>query len=207
MAGKIITIGREFGSGGRQIGEGLAKELGIPYYDKEILRKASRDSGISDNIMESYDEKPTSSFLYSLVMDPYATGFIGNNFQVPLNHKVFIASFDAIKAIAEEGPCVIVGRCADYALADYEGVISVFIHAPMEERIKRTMDRLDVDASRAETIITKADKQRASYYNYYTTKKWGATSSYHITIDSSLLGIDNTVQLLKEIYLHYDNKK
>lgn len=207
MAGKIITIGREYGSGGRQIGEGLAKELGIPYYDKEILRKASQDSGICDNVMESYDEKPTSSFLYSLVMDPYATGFIGNNFHMPLNHKVFIASFDAIKSIAEEGPCVIVGRCADYALADNEDVISIFIHAPIEERIKRTQKRLEVDRSRAEMMINKADKQRASYYNYYTTKKWGDTSSYHLTIDSSLLGIDGTIQLLKDIYINADKAR
>ena len=201
MAGKIITIGRQFGSGGRLIGEGLAKQLGIPYYDKEILRKASEESGISNHVMESFDEKPTSSLLYSLVMDPYANAFIGNNFQMPLNHKVFIASFVAIKSIAEEGPCVIVGRCADYALSDRDDLISIFIHAPLPERIRRTQERMNIDASRAEIMINKADKQRASYYNYYTTKKWGDTASYHLTIDSSLLGIDGTIDLLKEIYL------
>lgn len=204
MSRKIVTIGREFGSGGRQIGEGLAKALGIPYYDKEILRKASESSGICDSVMENYDEKPTSSFLYSLVMDPYATGFVGNNFQIPLNQKVFMASFDAIKEIAEEGPCVIVGRCADYALADNDNVLSVFIQAPIENRIKHIMDRMNMDKAKAEMMINKTDKQRASYYNYYTTKKWGERSGYHMTIDSSLLGIEGTIELLKNIYLGFE---
>ena len=116
---KIITIGRQFGSGGREVGQKLAEKLGIPFYDKELLKIAARDSGICEELFENFDEKPTNSFLYTLVMDPYSVGF-GTSGELPLNHKVFLAAFDTIKSIAEkDGSCVFVGRCADYALTDY----------------------------------------------------------------------------------------
>ena len=119
---KIITIGRQFGSGGREVGQKLAEKLGIPFYDKELLKIAARDSGICEELFENFDEKPTNSFLYTLVMDPYSLGF-GTSGELPLNHKVFLAAFDTIKSIAEkDGTCVFVGRCADYALRDYSNV-------------------------------------------------------------------------------------
>ena len=120
----IITIGRQYGSGGREIGQKLAEYYGIPFYDKELLKVAAKESGICEEMFENYDEKPTTSFLYSLVMDPYALGYNATSFDMPLNQKVFLAAFDTIKKIADKGPCVIVGRCADYALKDYENKLN-----------------------------------------------------------------------------------
>ena len=112
----IITIERQYGSGGHLIGEKLAESLGIPFYDSELIKVAAKESGICEEIFESFDEKPTTSFLYSLVMDPYSLGYNSNSFDLPLNHKVFLAAFDTIKELASKGPCVFVGRCADYAI-------------------------------------------------------------------------------------------
>ena len=130
MANKIYTIGREFGSGGREVGEKLAAKLGIKLYDKELLQQAAKDSGFCEEIFENHDEKPTNSFLYSLVMDTYSvSGYSAAPFlDMPLNHKVFLAQFETIKKIAEKESCVIVGRCADYALSDNPDCINIFIH-------------------------------------------------------------------------------
>ena len=196
----IITIGRQYGSGGREIGMRLAEELGIKCYDSELLTKAAKVSGMSEEIFEKHDEKPTNSFLYSLVMDTYATGYNAAAFyDMPLNHKVFLAQFNAIKEIAKEESCVIVGRCADYALEDYPNVLSVYIHAPLESRVKRIMDKYELSEEKAKEAIQKTDKKRAAYYNYFTNKKWGDSESYDFCINSSLLGIDGTVDLIKSI--------
>jgi len=195
----IITIGRQFGSGGRDIGLKIADDLGIKYYDKELLTRAAKDSGLAEEIFETHDERPTSSFLYSLVMDTYSMGYMGNTFaEMPINHKVFLAQFDAIKKIADEGPCVIVGRCADYALADYPNVVSIFIHAPLEDRIKRVSQIMSLSRAKAKDLILKTDKQRASYYNYFTTKKWSEADSYELSITSSALGIEGSAKAIEE---------
>lgn len=173
-ANTIITIGRQTGSGGRDIGKLLAKELGIKCYDKELLDRAAKDSGICHELFEHHDEKPTNSFLYSLVMDTYSFGYSSAAFaDMPINHKVFLAQFDTIKKIAQEESCVMVGRCADYALAEYPGAISIFIHADLDKRIHRLSKIYNLSASAAKDQIVKSDKKRASYYNYYTSKKWG----------------------------------
>ena len=198
MTKSIITIGRQFGSGGHEIAEKLATKLDIPFYDKELLKRAAKESGLCEEIFENFDEKPSSSFLYSLVMDPYSLGYSGNGYEMPLNHKVFLAAFDTIKKIADEGPSVIVGRCADYALQDYDNVISVFIKAPIEDRIKRISDKYNLTELKAKDMIYKKDKQRAGYYNYYSTKKWADIKSYNLIIDSKVLGIDGTVDLLSD---------
>ncbi len=198
----IITIGRQCGSGGREVGIALAKDLNIPYYDKELLKRAAKESGLCEEVFEKFDEKPTSSLLYSIVMDPYSLGIGANGIDMPINHKVFLAAFDTIKKIADEGPCVMIGRCADYALADYSNVVNFFLFAPMEDRIKRVAERREMTPEKAKDYIQKAEKQRASYYNYYTTKKWGATTSYNYCLDTSVLGIDGTVELIKHIIDH-----
>ena len=134
----IITIGREYGSGGRQIGQEVAKYFGIKCYDKELLEHAANDSGICKELFEHHDEKPTNSFLYSLVMDTYSFGYSSSGFSdMPMNHKIFLAQFDAIKSIAKEGPCVLVGRCADYALHDMKNCLHFFIYADEETKIQR----------------------------------------------------------------------
>ncbi len=194
----IITIGREFGSGGHQIGKILADDLGIPYYDKELLERAAKDSGLCKEIFENQDEKPTSSFLYSLVMDSYSFGYSSNVMNdMPLNQKVFLAQFDSIKQLAKEGPCVIIGRCADYALEDNPNLLSVFIHADMDARVRRIANIYGMTANKASDRIRKNDKSRSSYYNYYTCKEWGNADSYDLCINSAKYGIDGTVELLK----------
>lgn len=196
----IITIGRQAGSGGKEIGEKLAKALGVKCYDKELLERAAKDSGLCEEIFENHDEKPTRSFLYSLIMDTHSYGYPSSAFsEMPLNHKIFLAQFDSIKNLAAEGGCVIVGRCADYALEDNEDCIRIFIHAPLEDRIKRVSALHNLSTAKTKDMLIKTDKQRASYYNYYTNKKWGESISYDCCINSSLLGIDGTVELIKYI--------
>ena len=209
MANKIYTIGREFGSGGKQVGEKLAERLGIKLYDKELLQQAAKDSGFCEEIFENHDEKPTNSFLYSLVMDTYSvSGYSAAPFlDMPLNHKVFLAQFETIKKIADQESCVIVGRCADYALAENPDCINVFIHADMDFRIRNICKKLDVTDNKARDIINKTDKQRASYYNYYTSKKWGDAKSYNLSLDAGRLGIDNCVEMILKYRELMDNMK
>lgn len=196
----IVTIGREFGSGGREIGQKLADKLGIEFYDKKLLQMAAKESGFCEEIFERQDEKPTNSFLYSLVMDSYSLNRYSTApfLDMPLNQKVFLAQFETIKKLAAKGSCVIVGRCADYALADSPHCISVFLHADLEFRMKRIAEELDVTENKAGDLIMKKDKQRASYYNYYTSKKWGDARTYDLTLDSGKIGIDGCVTLLEE---------
>ena len=193
----IITIGREFGSAGREIGYKVAEAFDIKLYDKEMLARAAKESGICEEIFETHDEKPTNSFLYSLVMDTYSMGYSGNTYtDMPINHKVFLAQFDAIKKIADEGPCILVGRCADYALESYKSVVSVFIHADLEARIRRIARIYDLTDAKAKDMIIKTDKKRSSYYNYYTNKKWSDAESYELCLTSSELGIEGTAKAI-----------
>ena len=195
----IITIGREFGSAGREIGYKVAEAFDIKLYDKEMLARAAKESGICEEIFETHDEKPTNSFLYSLVMDTYSMGYSGNTYtDMPINHKVFLAQFDAIKKIADEGPCILVGRCADYALESYKNVVSVFIHADMNARIRRIARIYDLTDAKAKDMIIKTDKKRSSYNNYYTNKKWSDAESYELCLTSSELGIEGTAKAIIE---------
>ena len=194
----VITIGRQFGSGGREIGEKLAEHYGIKFYDKDLLKRAAKESGICPELFENNDEKPTSSFLYNLITDTYSFGYSSPYVEMPLSHKVFLAQFDTIKKIAEEGPCVIVGRCADYALSESDNVLSLFIYAPLEDRMERIQAKFPEinDTSKIRDMIIKTDKSRASYYNYYSSKKWGRADSYDLCINSSKLGLEGTVELI-----------
>ncbi|WP_026508703.1 cytidylate kinase-like family protein [Butyrivibrio sp. MC2013] len=206
----IITVGREFGSGGRVIGEKLAAKFGIKCYDKELIARAAKESGFCEEMIENHDEKPTSSFMYNLVLDTYSFGYNSSSFvDMPISHKVFLAQFDAIKAIAKEGPCVIVGRCADYALSDFPNLVRVFITGNEADKIKAIRDRFDDVTSddKAIDLMIKKDKQRRSYYNYYTSKKWGHCSSYDLTVNSSLLGYDGTVDFIANYVETYEQNR
>lgn len=191
----IFTIGRQFGSGGHEIGKRLADKLSIPFYDKELLDLAAQNSGISKDIIENYDEVPTNSLLYSLSMGNYGMGG-GAPFTMPINHQVFLAQFEAIQKLANKGACVIVGRCADYALHEYPHLVSVFIHAEMQKRIDRIKELYSLSEKEAADRIIKIDKKRASYHNFYATKKWGSCDSYHLTLDSGAVGLDNAVEII-----------
>ena len=193
----VITIGRQFGSGGREIGEKLAEHFGIKCYDKELLSRAAKDSGFCEEMIKTHDERPTNSFLYNLVMDTYSFGYNTSTFMdMPISHKVFLAQFDTIKHLADTESCVIVGRCADYALSDNPDCINIFIHADLDVRIKNVSRNLNITENKARDIINKTDKQRASYYNYYTSKKWGDSKSYNLSLDAGKLGTDNCVEMI-----------
>ena len=152
------------------------------------------------NYVETHDEKPTNSFLYSLVMDTYSLGYSSGSYtDMPINHKVFAAQFDAIKKIADEGPCILVGRCADYALEEYDNVLSIFIHADLDARVRRIARIYDLTDAKAKELIVKTDKKRSSYYNYYSNKRWGDVNSYDMCLNSSMLGIEGTAEAIEKL--------
>lgn len=193
----IITIGRQSGSGGKEIGQKVAEKLGVKCYDKALLALAAKESGLCEELFQSHDEKPTKSFLYSLVMDSYSFGYTSSGYMdMPINHKIFLAQFEAIKALADREPCVIVGRCADYALEDYPNRVSIFVTGDDKAKIKRLAERNNVTEAKAKEIMMKTDKERSSYYNYYSSKKWGDVRSYDLCVNSSVLGIEGTVDLI-----------
>lgn len=198
MAKKIIiTIGRQFGSGGRYVGRLLAEKLDIPFYDKELLSEAAKQSGICEEIMEEHDERPTRSLLFSLVTGmQHHVGTGSFYMDMPLNHRIFLAQFDAIRKLAGEGSCVIVGRCADYVLRDDPDTVSVFVKADMPSKIARAVKYYGVEEDKAEDRIRKADKQRASYYNYYATATWGDVENYDLVVDTGVLGVEGAVELI-----------
>ncbi len=199
QANVIITIGREKGSGGREIGVKLAERLGVPFYDKELLARAAKESGIDEAIFKNHDEQPTKSLLYSLAMGSFTIGFPQSTINdMPLDHKVFLAQFDAIRKIAEEGSCVIVGRCADYALEDNPNLLSVFVLGNEEDRIDRVSKRENLTEEQAADLIKKTNKRRAGYHDYYSNKKWGSAKSYDLCLNSSVFGIDGCVDLILE---------
>ncbi|MCD8012483.1 MAG: cytidylate kinase-like family protein [Lachnospiraceae bacterium] len=188
----VITIGRQYGSGGREIGEKLAERLGYAYYDTQILEKAADESHLTESIMKRYDEKMKDGWLST------SSWMSGNTdiHHLPVPLKAVVGQFEAIRKIGRKGSAVIVGRCADYALKDQENVFSVFVHADMEQRIARVSKRNHIDESDAQKRIRGIDKERASYYNYYTEKEWGACASYNLSIDSGVLGIEGAVEII-----------
>ena len=185
----IITIAREYGSGGREIGEVLADRLNIPFYDKALLSRASEESGIGEIFFKRNDEKSNSNFFQSILHGGYSG-------ELPFHHQVFIAQFEAIKSIAKEGSCVIVGRCADYALRDEENVINIFLTADDEERIKRLIEVYGVAEKDAKAQIKKVDKDRANYYEFYTAHEWKDPDNFDLVIDTSKIGVEGVVELL-----------
>ena len=190
----IFTIGRQFGSGGRMVGKKLSERLGIPYYDKELLAMAEKDSGYSEEHFRGADEKPASSLLYSLVMGSYpmSSGTLGFN-EMPLNDQLFLIQSNTIRKVASKGPCIIIGRCGDYILRGNPDLISVFVHAPLDARVKRAVEVYGVPKDKAEDVCLKNDKSRANFYNYYSDQKWGMCRTYSLSLDSSILGIDGCV--------------
>ncbi len=194
----IITVSREFGSGGREIGKLLADKLGIPFYDKELLELSAKNSGICEELFVKHDESYTNSFLYSLVMGTYPVTADGRlNPEMPLNHRIFLAQFETIRKLAEQGPCVIVGRCADYVLKADDNVINFFITGNMAQKKRRILDRYDIEKNKVEDFIRKTDKRRANYYNYYTDMKWGEAKNYDLCINSSKTGVEGAVELME----------
>ncbi len=201
----VITIARQYGSGGREIGKRLADSLGIDFYDKNLITLAAKESGVSPEIFEKVDEKATNSLLYSLSMGAASTitSTYGMSPQLPMNDKLFLLQHDIIKKVSAK-PCVIVGRCADYVLNDRQDCIKLFIYADIEKRVKYATDIYKIPKDKAKSIIQKVDKTRANYYNYYATGKWGDPINYNLCINSGELGVSRCVELI-EFYLRERN--
>ena len=193
----VITISRQFGSGGHEVGEKLARQLDVLFYDKALIAMAAKQSGLSEEVFANADEKATSSLLYSMVMGSYSFGarVPGIN-EMPINDKLFIIQSDIIKKAAADGPCVIIGRCADYILREHENCLNVFVHANKEDRIRRSVMKKDCEERKAADFVTKKDKQRANYYNFYSNKRWDDLQNYDISINTSRFTIDQAVELL-----------
>ena len=183
----IITIGRQFGSGGLAVAKELGRKLGIPVYDNELITKAAQDSGFSAELFVRNDEKK-SLFSFSRL-------FVESESYMSEN-GLFQMQCETIRRIAEQGSAIIVGRCSDYVLRDMECTLDVFLTAPMENRVARVMERAGVDMDKATEIIEKRDRSRADYYNYYTFGNWGVASTYDLCVDSSLLGIEGTADFI-----------
>ena len=193
----VITISRQYGSGGHEVGEKLAQKLNLPFYDKALIAMAAKKSGLSEEVFADADEKATSSLLYSMVMGSYAFGArVPSINEMPINDKLFIIQSDIIKKAAEEGPCVIIGRCADYILRDHPNCLNVFVHADKSSRIKRIVALGHCEEKKAPDFVTKKDKQRANYYNFYSNNRWDDLQNYDLTIDPSRFSVDLAVEML-----------
>ncbi|MDF1559215.1 MAG: cytidylate kinase-like family protein [Bacteroidales bacterium] len=197
MTGKyIITIGRQLGSGGREIGQKLAARLGISFYDKELIRLAAQESGLREEFFERFDEKKHFSLFpglfgirNSIAEDMFSSYYLSNE-------TLFKIQSDVMRRLADEGPCLFVGRCADYVMKERTDCLNIFISADIDDRIARIARTHDLTEAKARDLVEKTDRGRSSYYNYFTGKKWGEATSYHLCINSSLLGIDETVRMI-----------
>ena len=186
MSHTVITIGREFGSGGRIVAQRVAEQLNIPFYDKAVIDLAAKETGLSQDFIRQAEQKKTSSFLYNLYMSTP---------NLPVSDQVFIAESEVIRKVAAQGPCVILGRCGDYVLRSQEGVLNVFIHAPLDQRVARVRDEYKVDAADPRQYVQKQDKARAAYYEHFSDGVWGKAQNYHLSVCSSI-GLDQVVKLI-----------
>ncbi len=196
----IITIGREFGSGGKYIGERLANELNMKLYDKELIERVSKERNIDINLLNENDETHKKSFWYTLAMASMSMSDSVNSLtELPLDDKYFIEQAKIIEEIADEGNAIIIGRCSNVILKNRKNVLNIFIYSSDEKfKIARKVEFAGMDEKKALKMMHKKDKERAIYYNYYTNQTWGGRESYDLLIDSSKLGIENTVNLIKE---------
>lgn len=196
----VINIGRQLGSGGREVGERIAQRLNIGFYDKELINLASEESGLCRDFFEKADERTSPSIIGGLfgMRFPFISDGAIPTTNCLSNDALFKVQSDVIRQLAEEKSCLFVGRCADYILRDHPRCVNIFISSTCEDRIARLCRQQGLSKEEAKELIEKADKKRADYYNYYTYKTWGAAESYHLCIDSSVLGIEGTVEFATE---------
>ena len=195
----IITIGRQFGSGGRELGKAVADKLGIKYYDKELISLAAKESGYNPEIFENVDERATNSLLYSLSMGIYN---LGNGYApmryMPVNDQLYLLQHKIIRELAAE-PCVIVGRCADYILRNNKNLLRIFVYANLKDRVENAIKIHNVPENKAESTVKKTDKTRANYYNFYSNQKWGAVENYDLCINTSTISRENATKIVCNI--------
>ncbi|MBR6052469.1 MAG: cytidylate kinase-like family protein [Clostridia bacterium] len=194
----VITIARQYGSGGREIGEKVAEALGIKHYDENLITLAAREGNLDETVASKADESAANSLLYTLALGSNFFGSAMNfGYKPPLNDKLFLLQSDVIRRAAEEGSCVIIGRCADYVLREHPKRLSVFVYGDLANRKQRVMERHEgITEAQAIDLINKTDRRRSSYYNFYTGNKWGKYDNYHLAVNSSLLGIDKTAEMI-----------
>ncbi|MDO5417246.1 MAG: cytidylate kinase-like family protein [Lachnospiraceae bacterium] len=204
MSHKIITIGRQFGSGGSEIGELTANALGIPFYDRELIEMASQEMGIDSFDLERVDETAMSRFRI-LRPDPAAAINAVTGYGMPLNDSMYLTQRILIEKLAEKGPCVFVGRCADVILKDRHPCVNVFICASKKDRIARITERYFISERQAAEAIRKVDRKRRFYYESYTDAEWGSIDSHQALLNVSMLGKERTIQIIKDMYLHEEN--
>lgn len=194
---KIITISRQYASGGRLIGQKIAQHYGIPFYDNDLITLAAKESGFTERILDTAEDKASNSLIYSIAMGLNAFGVQGYGADaMSIDDKVFLAQSNVIRRVASEGPCVIIGRCADYVLREKTNVVNVFVWAEISARIQRAINEYGMARPKAEENILKVDKKRANYYNYHSDKKWGRADTYDLCIKSSDMGIDNAAECI-----------
>jgi len=195
----IITIGREFGSGGKYIGEELAKRLNIKFYDKELLRVVAEKENLDIGLLEKTDETNRGSFWYTMAMASFSTTDSVNSLsELPMNEQIFLKETRTIQEIAKKESCVIVGRCSNIILKDVPNVKNIFVYSSdMDFKIKRKVEFAHMSTKEATKAILRKDKERASYYNYFTNEKWGAKEGYDLLIDTSKIGVENAIKLIE----------
>ncbi len=196
----LITIARQVGSGGREVGELVAKNLGIDYHDKSLINMAAEKSGLSPEVLHNTDEKATPSFLYSIAMGgmgmvPFTHGM---PYDTPINDRLFVLQSGIIEELAKSHSCVFIGRCADFVLRDFDNVLRVFVYADIEKRAETIAKRNDISISEAKNLATKLDKKRSNYYGYYTSKKWGRSENYDLMIDTTKIGVEGAAKIIEE---------
>ncbi len=206
MTNKIITISRAFGSGGRTIGREVAKRLGIPCYDKELVDKVAEESGFhADFIEEAGEYAPvTNSFLFNIAVSPNPMAMMGS---MSMSDKLFVTQTNVIRSYADQGPCVIIGRCADYILRDREDCLHVFIHSDMEHRAKRIVELYGETKQTPQKRLIDKDNKRKVYYKHYTGRNWGEAQNYHLSLNSGLIGVDKCVDFIVDIAKIYENEE
>jgi len=192
MSKKIITISRQYGSGGRLIAQRLSEKLGVPFYDRALIEMAAKESGYEAELFENLGEQHNSNWFYNLSLFGNSTAMQ----DLPLNDKIFLAQASVIRKVADEGSCVIVGRCADYVLRDRKDCVNVFIHSDLASRIKRATEQYGLSPVKAGDEINKIDKQRATYYRYYSEKKWGRAENYDLSVYSDSIGLEACTDLI-----------
>ncbi len=199
----VVTISREFGSGGRVIGKAVAEKLGIPFYDRKIIEMSAEKAGLAVSFVENTEQKIKNKFLHNLAFGGYYMGADLGSAQLSLSDKLFIATCDIIRKLYDEGSCVIVGRCADYILKDKKDVINIFIYSDKHAKTERAIAEYGIKPDKAEAEVAKTNKYRANHYNYYTERTWGDINNYQLCLNSGFLGIDKTIDIIVDAINEY----
>ena len=197
MANCIVTIARQYGSGGREVGRLLSERTGWKFYDKDLITLAAQKSGLSSEALQNVDEKAANSLLYTLALGSSIYNHGLEHVNLPINDRLFVVQSEIIKELAASGEgAIIVGRCADYVLAGRDNLVRVYITADFDARVKTVMERHELTESAAKDLIVKTDKRRANYYSYYTGEKWGRADKYDLVISTDRIGIEGAASLI-----------